>query len=100
MSWRTLPMSRRRWAATRREVFDRDGHRCCECGRVGRLECDHITPLWIDSEQDPYDPANCQTLCRNCHIIKSKQEQERAKTIKRNPAEANKWLALVDELAL
>ena len=48
-----------RWAAARRAVFERDGYRCVQCSRAGRLECDHVTPL--DKGGDPWDlvqPAN------------------------------------------
>ena len=38
-------LNHRRWAAVRRFVLERDGWRCVHCGRAGRLECDHITPL-------------------------------------------------------
>ncbi len=40
MSLHHLPINNRRWAALRRQVFKRDGFRCRECGRPGRLECD------------------------------------------------------------
>ena len=81
----------RRWARTRRAVFERDDWRCVQCGRAGRLECDHIDRDW---RGDPYDPANLQTLCRTCHIEKTRQENRRPLT----PGEAA-WRALVVEMA-
>lgn len=43
----------RRWRDVRRTVFKRDNYRCVMCGRVGRLECDHIRPLEREPGQDP-----------------------------------------------
>ena len=68
-------INRRRWAAVRRHVFERDGYRCRHCGKAGRLECDHVQPL--PRGGDPYDVAGCQTLCRACHIRKTAGENER-----------------------
>lgn len=63
---------RRQWRALRRRVFERDGFRCRACGRAGRLECDHVVPL--DQGGAALDPANLQTLCRGCHIGKTRRE--------------------------
>ena len=82
-----------RWQAVRRTVFERDSWRCVQCGRAGRLECDHVTPLEVDPGQDAYDPDGCQTLCRRCHIAKTRTENRREPT----PAEAA-WRELVEEL--
>jgi len=90
MSRRHTRLNARRWAATRRAAFERDGWRCVQCGRAGRLECDHIDRDW---QGDPYDPANLQTLCRLCHIEKTRQENRREPT----PAEAA-WRELVAEI--
>ena len=57
-----------RWRTLRLVVFERDGYRCRECGKSGRLECDHIRPLHLGGAQ--WDPANLQALCRGCHIAK------------------------------
>ena len=70
----------RRWAAVRRFVFERDGWRCVECGRAGRLECDHVTPLEREPGQDPYDPNGLQSLCRACHIEKTRRQNQRELT--------------------
>ena len=70
----------RRWAAVRRYVFERDGWRCVECGRAGRLECDHVTPLEREPGQDPYDPNGLQSLCRACHIEKTRRQNQRELT--------------------
>ena len=67
----------KRWAAVRRYVFERDGWRCVECGRAGRLECDHITALEREPGQDPYDVNGLQALCRACHIEKTRRENQR-----------------------
>ena len=82
------PLRRKRWAAVRRAVFERDGWRCVECGKAGRLECDHVVPL--DRGGDPWDPDNLQTLCRSCHIEKTRRENRREPT----PAESA-WRQLV-----
>ena len=93
MSRHHVHLNARRWAQMRRAVFERDGYRCVRCGRPGRLECDHVIPLERESGQDPYDPDGCQTLCRRCHIEKTRQENRRAPT----PAEAA-WRELVAEM--
>ena len=82
-----------RWTAVRRAVFKRDNFRCVECGKAGRLEVDHISPLQREPGQDPYDPNGLQTLCRRCHVEKTRQENRREPT----PAEAA-WRELVAEL--
>ena len=66
-----VKLNPRRWAAARRTVLERDGYRCVECGRAGRFEADHITPLQRGPGQDPYDLNGLQTLCRSCHIKKT-----------------------------
>ena len=74
-------------------MFDRDGWRCVKCGRAGRLECDHVIPLQRDPKQDPYDPNGLQTLCRACHIEKTRRENGREPT----PDEIA-WQELVKEI--
>ncbi|MCZ0942502.1 MAG: HNH endonuclease signature motif containing protein [Gammaproteobacteria bacterium] len=71
-AWNTI--NRRRWARVRRRVLDRDAWRCVKCGRAGRLEVDHVRPLG-HSKIDPYDDSNLQTLCRGCHIEKTRLER-------------------------
>ena len=62
----------RTWARVRRSILERDGYRCAKCGRAGRLEVDHVTPL--DHGGAALDPNNLQTLCRDCHIEKTYRE--------------------------
>ena len=62
----------KRWKLTRRKVMERDGYRCQNCGRAGRLECDHKVPLFKGGA--PYDMDNLQMLCRKCHFNKTYQE--------------------------
>ena len=76
-----------RWA---RAIKHRDNWRCRSCGKAGRLEADHIVPLHRGGSA--YSMTNGQTLCRSCHIEKSRSEQGRYYT----PAEAA-WRALVTE---
>ena len=86
-------LNARRWAAVRRAVFERDGYRCVMCGKAGRLECDHVTPLQRAPGQDPFDPNGLQTLCRRCHIRKTAAENRRRLT-----PEELAWRGLVTEL--
>ena len=94
MSRHHTHLDARRWAVARRAVFERDGWRCVTCGRAGRLECDHITPLQREPGQDPFDVNGLQTVCRSCHIAKTARENRRPLT----PAEMA-WRELVAELA-
>ena len=95
MSLHHTHLNARRWGAIRRTVFERDGWRCVMCGRAGRLECDHITPLEREPGQDHFDPNGLQTLCRVCHIEKTRRENRRPLT----PAE-QAWQLLIDETIL
>ena len=94
MSRHHTHLNARRWAAVRRAVIERDAHRCTSCGRGGRLEVDHVTPLQREPGQDPFDINGLQTLCRACHIEKTRRENRRPLT----PAELA-WRALVAEMA-
>ena len=80
-------LNRRRWARVRRAAFERDGWRCVVCGRPGRLEAHHVTPLHKGGT--PYDLGNLKTLCRSCHIERHRRQL--------TPGEAA-WQALVDDL--
>ena len=77
MSRRHRALNPKRWQRTRHTVLDRDGWRCRQCGKPGILEVDHVVPLHMQSDQDPYDPDGCQTLCRACHIQKTRLENEK-----------------------
>ena len=89
MSLHHLEIQNQRWAAMRRFVFERDSYRCRQCGRAGRLECDHVTPLHLGGAV--YDPANLQALCRTCHIEKTAREN-------RKDPERTKWAAYLETL--
>ena len=80
MSRHHVRLHARRWAIVRRAVFERDGYRCVMCGRAGKLECDHVSPLQREPGQDPYDPHGLQSLCRTCHIEKTRLENRRLLT--------------------
>ena len=94
MSARHHALQGSRWQAARRTVFDLDGWRCRTCGKAGRLECDHIVPLAAAPDQDPFDMAGLQTLCRGCHFEKSRGEGRRRPV---SPGRAA-WQRLVAEL--
>lgn len=70
----SLPAVKRlpaKWPWLRMHVFDRDGWQCVQCGRRGRLECDHKIPREAGGSDDM---DNLQTLCRRCHIQKTKAD--------------------------
>ena len=62
------------WDRFRLRMLDRDSYRCQTCGKWGN-EVDHIKPLQFGGAM--FDPANCQTLCRGCHIRKTRAENSR-----------------------
>ena len=83
----------RPWARARRAALDRDNWRCTKCGRAGRLEVHHRTPLKEDPEQNPYALHGLAALCRSCHF-KTTANQNR----KRPPGpQADGWRDLVGE---
>ena len=88
-------IDRTRWQRVRRAALTRDRFRCRFCGLAGRLEVDHIAALADDPRQDPYRLAGLQTLCRGCHIAKT-----RAENAARNPPPpaVAAWAAMVREL--
>ena len=55
-----------KWKAVRQKVFKRDNYRCVECGKYGRVECDHKIP--IAKGGAVFDMKNLRTLCRGCHV--------------------------------
>ena len=85
-----IALDRPLFQRVRRAVLDRDGWRCQRCKRYGN-ECDHRTPLRNGGA--PYDMDNLQTLCRGCHIDKTRAENRRPPT----PQELE-WAAFVAEL--
>ena len=92
---RRLLVDRWRWAETRRVVLDRDGWRCQVCGRAGRPEVDHITP--IADGGDPWNRDNLQTLCRACHIAKTAGEN-RTRRRRVDPPAVERWRDLLDSM--
>ena len=46
-------------------MFERDGYRCQQCGKAGRLEAHHVLHLASGGSNDL---DNLRTLCRGCHI--------------------------------
>lgn len=57
------------WNTIRIKIFDRDGYACVICGSRKRIECDHIVPR---HQQGSNRPENLQTLCRECHLEKTR----------------------------
>ena len=85
----------KRWRAVRRAVFERDGWRCVGCGKAGRLECDHITPMEREPGQNPYDINGLQCLCQACHVEKTRRENRRELT-----PDERAWKTWIDEILL
>ena len=65
-------LDRKRWQLLRLRVFERDSWRCVRCGKVGRLEADHIVPLAKGGA--PYALDNIQSLCSEDHRLKSLED--------------------------
>lgn len=58
-------MPRPEWEWTRAQILSRDGRRCRQCGKAGRLEVHHVKHL---QDGGTNSPENLTTLCRDCHI--------------------------------
>lgn len=64
----------------RKHVWERDGHRCCRCGAMSRLEAHHLDPVAAILRRNNittmrqakdctelWDVSKGQTLCKRCH---------------------------------
>lgn len=60
------------WKHMRQEILERDFGLCQRCGHDAAL-VDHIVPSKDDWEHR-LDPDNLESLCRDCHRIKTKRE--------------------------
>lgn len=89
--YKRIGMSRNQWGQLRQKVMKRDGYRCRECGFVGRFEVDHIIPTFDGGTNDL---DNLQTLCRSCHIDKTKAERK----AKQRPIHHDGWAVLLEDL--
>ena len=69
----TTKASGGRWQALRKQALERDGYRCQQCGKPGRLEADHVIPLMDGGAA--WDPDNIQALCVSCHLQKTRLER-------------------------
>jgi 5-methylcytosine-specific restriction endonuclease McrA len=60
----------------RKSIFERDNYTCVSCkdNTGGNLEADHIKP-WILFLELRYELSNGQTLCEECHDIKTLQDK-------------------------
>lgn len=58
---------------TRAEVYERDGHRCVECGATNDLTLDHIIPSAYGGNNED---VNLQTLCSPCNHAKGNSVPE------------------------
>ena len=67
MSMNHKRLNKRMWALTRFIAFERDNFRCVKCGKAGKLEGHHKVGL-SEAPLAAYDPANVETLCKNCHL--------------------------------
>ena len=50
-----------------RDVFMRDGYRCCDCGQRGGLLHAHHVLGWADHVAERFNVDNGLTLCLACH---------------------------------
>ena len=86
-------LSTARWARARKAAKDVAKWRCQRCGRPGRLEVHHRTPL--ERGGAPFDPGNLEVLCRGCHVAHHRPENHRRG--RREPTAAElRWRDLVD----
>jgi 5-methylcytosine-specific restriction protein A len=66
------------WRIVRVHALRRDNYLCVACLRDGiatlALDVDHITPITTAPDRR-LDLTNLQSLCRPCHVTKTRREQ-------------------------
>ena len=85
-----------RWKKVRLKALERARWRCERCQYPGRLEVHHIVSIY-DNILLAFVLANLEVLCRTCHILHHKTENEEKKPIDQRIPEP--WLDFVNELA-
>jgi 5-methylcytosine-specific restriction protein A len=68
---------KREWKVLRVSILQRDGYKCAECAKRGKLKTantvDHIVQVTRGGSFT--DPNNLQSLCASCHAVKSGGEK-------------------------
>ena len=62
------------WPRFRRMILDRDGWRCRDCGKPGKLEVSHIIAVYLRPDLE-LDPDNCRVRCRGCHLVADRKPE-------------------------
>ena len=59
------------------KILNLHQNKCCKCGEtdISTIELDHIKPVRLYPEL-AYDESNIQPLCKNCHDIKTFEEEK------------------------
>ena len=68
-----------RWNDLRTRALERDHHRCMSCGREAE-EVDHIQEIWEGGPE--FDLENLQSLCHECHVLKTNENRRKRDGIK------------------
>ena len=74
------------WRRLRLKVLDLAGWRCQTCGKAGRMEVDHLTPLVHGGGK--LDMENLAATCRPCHFAKTKADTKPLHNVK---VEVKEW---------
>jgi RNA-directed DNA polymerase len=61
----TMSIVNQAWDEIRRQVLERDGYKCVQCGRTSNL---HVHHLQARKEKGTQALGNLITLCQDCHI--------------------------------
>lgn len=85
-----------RWDVVRFEAKRRDGFKCVDCGKRGRLEVHHVKPVRTHP-QLAFELSNVKTLCVACHARVTRLENGWHEQFA-DPKRAA-WRALIDEMS-
>lgn len=62
--------SGRAWEVIRNKILARDGFKCQECGKCGRLDVHHKIPFrCFKDPRIANEENNLTSLCRSCHVV-------------------------------